>query len=360
MARPQALRLLAQGFHCESVTWSPSMIQLHPSLTTLQVVVTAFHIFAIIISTFRLAYRHSKHLLWWDDALTAGAMITDVMSLVFVWIVMAPPTYHESDQVLIAARWGMIFSFTTCLWLARLSIVFSIIRLASREDRMRKIARWAAVVFTGLCVLLLAQKTYVCADDESWLYHHDIIDCRLGSSVAAVQLATDFVSDIALVLMSIRLLREIHLPKDQHILIISVFSSSIIISLVSIVHVIFASQTDVYMQSITAQLELALSLIVCNLLVIVTYIYRIFRHEDLDTDRSYQASGARTRVFLTTCVDVNQVDSWSPCEESTLADTSSAGGKHDYGILDLDLECHSFVGLSSTNVDTDSQTTISY
>lgn len=41
----------------------------------------------------------------------------------------------------------------------------------------------------------------------------------------------------------------------QRILIISVFSTSIIISLVSIVHVIFAAQTDVYMQSITAQLE---------------------------------------------------------------------------------------------------------
>jgi hypothetical protein len=48
------------------------------------VVVTTFHILAIIISTFRLAYRQSRHLLWWDDAFTAAAMITDGMTLVGV------------------------------------------------------------------------------------------------------------------------------------------------------------------------------------------------------------------------------------------------------------------------------------
>ena len=81
----------------------------------------------------------------------------------------------------------MIFSFTICLWLARLSIVFSIIRLAPREDRTRKMARWAAAIFAGLAVLLLAQKTYVCAHDGSWYHSPRAIDCRLGSSVAAVQ-----------------------------------------------------------------------------------------------------------------------------------------------------------------------------
>jgi len=52
---------------------------------------------------------------------------------------------------------------------------------------------------------------------------------------------------------------------------------------------------------------------VCNLLVIITYIYRVFRHEDLDADRGRQTS-FRTQVFFTTCIDVNQVDSWS-CED---------------------------------------------
>ncbi|KAJ8592509.1 hypothetical protein M405DRAFT_46246 [Rhizopogon salebrosus TDB-379] len=326
------------------------MTQLHPSLTTLQVVVTTFHILAIIISTFRLAYRQSKHLLWWDDAFTAAAMITDGMTLVLVWLVMAPPPFHESDQVRVAARWSMIFSFTTSLWLARLSIVFSIMRLAPREHRMRKIAKWSAAIFAGLCIVLLIQKTYICAHDASWYHNQRIIDCRLGSSVAAVQFATDFVSDIALVFMSTRLLREIHLPMGQRILIISVFSTSIIISLVSIVHVIFAAQTDVYMQSITAQLELALSLIVCNLLVIVTYIYRVFRRADLDADRRRRPSGIQTGVFLTTCVELNQEDSWSPCEEFPLTGTEPANDKHDYHVLNLDPQkCHSCTDSSSTN-----------
>ncbi|KAG0697014.1 hypothetical protein DFH29DRAFT_175580 [Suillus ampliporus] len=308
--------------------------QLHPSLTTLQVTVTTFHILAIIISAFRLAYRQSRHQLWWDDALTAGAMITGAITLVSVWLVMAPSTYHESDQVRIAARWGMIVLFTICLWLARLSIVFSIIRLAPREDRMRRIAQWAAIIFAALCVVMLAQKTYICAhsNDQERIY------CVLGSSVAATQLATDFVSDIALVLMPIQLLREIHLPKDQQILVRTVFSTGIIVSLASIAHVVFVVQTDVYMQSITAQVELALSLIVCNLLVIVTYIYKVFRREDLDVDRGLWPSRTRTVLLFTTFVDTDQANSWACPEE--FAHTEPAAGKHNWGKISSG--CHSF------------------
>jgi hypothetical protein len=47
-------------------------------------VVVTSHVLAVIISTFRLVYRQSKHLLWWDDAITAAAMITDAVNLVRV------------------------------------------------------------------------------------------------------------------------------------------------------------------------------------------------------------------------------------------------------------------------------------
>ncbi|KAG1754341.1 hypothetical protein EDB19DRAFT_1665896 [Suillus lakei] len=298
------------------------MTQLHPSLTALQVTVTTFHGLAILITTFRLAYRQSRHQLWWDDALTAAAMITSAISLVSVWLVMAPPTFHVTDQVRIAARWSMIFCFTASLWLARLSIVFSIIRLAPREDRMRKIAHWAAVIFAGLCVMMLALKTYICACNEN----QKRIDCVLGRPVAATQFATDAVSDLALVLMPIRLLREIHLPRNQRILIMSVFSTGILVSLASIIHVIFVVQTDVYMQSITAQVELALSLIVCNLLVIVTFIHIVLRREDLDADHGLSTS-TQTGFFFTTIVDTNQTNSWSCPEEFALP--GPAAGKRD-------------------------------
>ncbi|KAG2349461.1 hypothetical protein BDR05DRAFT_1055142 [Suillus weaverae] len=296
------------------------MTQLHPSLTALQVTVTTFHGLAFIATMFRLVYRQSRHQLWWDDALTAAAMITGVISLVSVWLVLGSQTFRETDEVRTAARWSMIFCFTASLWLARISIVFSIIRLAPRGDRMRKIAQWAAIIFAGLCVMMLAQKTYFCA----LTYDQDRIDCVLGRSVAATQFATDAVSDLALVMMPVRLLREIQLPKNQRILILSVFSTGIVVSLASIIHVIFVVQTDVYMQSITAQVELALSLIVCNLLVIVTCIYKVLRREDLDADHT---TPTQTVLCFTTVVDMNQTNSWSCPEEFVLA--PPAAGKHD-------------------------------
>lgn len=117
--------------YCDTIVQVQRMDQFHPSLTTLKgqwasdnlhdtyldpcvaykVVVTAFHILAIVISMIRLAYRKSKRLLWWDDAFTAAAMITDAVTLVggwflllhkkthvggkaFVWLVVAPPSLY--------------------------------------------------------------------------------------------------------------------------------------------------------------------------------------------------------------------------------------------------------------------------
>ncbi|KAH7911403.1 hypothetical protein BJ138DRAFT_1006685 [Hygrophoropsis aurantiaca] len=281
---------------------------LHPSLTTLRAVVTSIHVLTISMTTWRLWYRFTKRRCWWEDAWAAVALLADIVSLITIWFTTDPPGMtpfpNQSSEGRIVAYWLMIICFTICLWAARLSILFSIIRLATPGQRIRKIALWVAACFATMGLGLLVQKLYICGHDRSWYGDYAPLDCKLGTSVGACQIATDFISDLALVCMTIKLLREVNLPKQQRILILSIFSTSIIISLLSVVHVVFIIDIDKYLQVITAQVEIALSLVICNLLVVVTYLYGVFRREDLELDHR-----RRTRTILFTTVDLDQLTS---------------------------------------------------
>jgi len=119
---------------------------------------------------------------------------------------------------------------------------------------------------------------------------------------------SDIISDALLVALPIRLLRNVNLPKNQRTLILSVFSTSVLITFICIVHIVFVIEPAQSLQTITGQLEIALSLIVCNLLVIVTYFYGVFRNgEDIDVGHRNGSAGTRTIMFTT--VDLDQLTS---------------------------------------------------
>ncbi|EGO21195.1 hypothetical protein SERLADRAFT_476072, partial [Serpula lacrymans var. lacrymans S7.9] len=249
------------------------------SVTTTRILVTVFHACAIMTTTFRLWYRVRKRRFWWDDGLAAIALLSLCISLVCVWIItdgQVSPS-GESKMLHITADWGVVTTFTTCLWFARMSIMVSIVRLAPPALRIRYLALCSSVLFALMWVALLVQKLYLCGHNIDW-YDSSTAQCRLASSVAILQVVTDVVSDALLVALPIRLLRNVNLPKNQRKLILSVFSSSVLITLVCVIHIIFVIKPAVSLQTITGQLEIALSLIICNLLVIVTYLYGVIRN----------------------------------------------------------------------------------
>ncbi|EIW84854.1 hypothetical protein CONPUDRAFT_141691 [Coniophora puteana RWD-64-598 SS2] len=299
---------------------------IHPSLTSVRASVSIMHGLAILTTTFRLWYRVRKRRFWWEDAWAAASLVGAIASLFAVmgitgsenyWIYASlddPPFPGESPTGHVVADWVMIFGFTTCLWSARLSLIFSLVRLSSGATKLRQVSLYAAAVFGAIFVGLLCQKVYVCGHDLSW--EEDPVmafQCRLGDSIAIAQVVTDFSSDVALVAIPVFLLREVNSPKDQRILILSAFSTSILTSLLSVVHVIFILTPDPGLQTITAQAEIALSLVICNLLVIVTYIYRVLKRKDLELDRRPSAE-AGTRTIIFTTVDLNQLTSHPSAE----------------------------------------------
>ncbi|KAF8844439.1 hypothetical protein BDN67DRAFT_921701 [Paxillus ammoniavirescens] len=279
---------------------------LHISPRTLRIVVSTFHALSIVVTSFRLWYRSCKCQSWWEDAWVGVALGAETVSLVTIWLIWGPP----SDTGRIIAYWHQITAFTVCLWSARLSVLCSIIRFSPRGGKLWKVAVISAGVFSIMFLFLLSQKIYYCAHD-TWWYSLEEINCHLGTAISACQLATDAISDVVLVILPIQLVRQISVPRDQRIIVLSVFSSSILISLISVIHFAFMMEPDTYFQVLTAHLEIALSVIVCNSLVIVTCVYRILRRRDLDLDRGYTA-GSRS-VYFSTVMDMNELprSQWS-------------------------------------------------
>lgn len=247
----------------------------------ISVVELVSHSIAIICTIFRLMYRGWMRHLWWDDAWAALALIADVVCLACIWV----------DRAISA--WALTISFTTVLWAARMSVIFSIIPVATHSTYKihSQITYLIAVSFACMWAALLAQKITICE------FH----SCHMGKPVALSLLITDIIADVSLVAAPLYLMKNMRLSRSKKLLVQSAFGASLLITAITITHSILIL-LNVY-NKITlmfAHLKAALSLIICNLLVIVTFLYRICSNDTaFDLDQSIASNGVFTTVIIT-------------------------------------------------------------
>ncbi|KAF9222194.1 hypothetical protein BS17DRAFT_195221 [Gyrodon lividus] len=287
----------------------------------LLVFVTILHCIAVLMTFLRLWIRICLRRLWWEDAWAALALCLDVICAVSTWTLTspegAPPLYLSSD-VRAPSLWLSLFSYTCLVWTARMSIVFSVIRLAPPSNPMRAIAWGVAILFFLLWALVAASTAYTCSSDTSW-YETPGVECRIGMPIAIIEFTTDLVSDIILVAIPVRMLWHDQLPRNERILILSIFSMSLISCSASVVHVAFLIPTPGFMAAMTAGIEGAMGLMICNLLVLVTYLYRVFRNgvdiestcDPTQTIKSTLVTSSRTTIATLTTVDLEHFTSIS-------------------------------------------------
>lgn len=253
--------------------------------TDLRVAVTVIHPIALVSTAFRLGYRWRRKRFWWDDALAAASMVFDLVFLIAIWIRTDGPGVGPLVQppgARIASYWIVSVTFTLILWSARISILLSIVRLVPPMMTMRRFTLLLLLVFPLITVGLLVQKIYHCASNLAW-YHAPGLQCHLGRDVAIAELCTDVFADGTLVLIPLRLLWGVRLPRKQRQLLFTVFCTSLVTTIVSIPHAIYVMGVAGLYEGITAHIEAGVSLVVANLLVITTYLYTVFRNgENID------------------------------------------------------------------------------
>ncbi|KAI9567969.1 hypothetical protein HD554DRAFT_801322 [Boletus coccyginus] len=281
-------------------------------MTTSPETVSVFLI-AFILTSFRLWFRYHIRRLWWDDFWAVITFICDAVCMATAWTLTAPldnpyinieslPTPALSRYAHVVSFWLSILFYTCSIWFARLSIAFSMVRIVPPARSVSMTVFGAGGVFACMWAYILACKSVVCAMDTSW-YDTLPIGCPMPNWVALSEVLTDVLSDVILVALPFGLLWRVKLPSNQRIMILSVFSASILVSVVSVVHTVYLVRSVTFISGITAQMEAAISLIVCNLLVIVTFVYRVIRNgRDLTAGLSGKNTGSSCRL---TTVDLD-------------------------------------------------------
>ncbi|KAG1764898.1 hypothetical protein EV702DRAFT_92221 [Suillus placidus] len=299
----------------------------------LSVVGLVSHSIAIFCTIFRLVYRGWTRHLWWEDAWAAFALISDGIFILlrcldqqldYIPLFSCLPSMYLGRQKDIFLDPHSNFHLCPVYRAARMSVIFSIIRITNHPSFKihRQITYLIAVSFACMWAAVLAHRITLCA----------LHACHMGKSVAISLLITDIVADISLVAAPLHLLRNVGLSRSRKILVLSAFSASLLITAITIPHSIILLEIN-NIDAITvilAHVKSALSLVICNLLVIVTFVYRVCWRKTFDLDQSCEVF---TSVVLTQM----------PCTTNTGTLLTSEEGEMEAGAMKVKMEDASVV-----------------
>ncbi|KAG6329467.1 hypothetical protein ID866_9623 [Astraeus odoratus] len=133
------------------------------------------------------------------------------------------------------------------------------------------------LMFLSLFLGFFGAKLWCYTHDLSWM-DHDLVSGKpllpLSNKLAIFELATDFLSDAILIGLPLRLLWRIKLPKRQRRMILTIFASGIVVTFASCFRGSFQILNMSFLVMVGMDAEIGFSMIICNLLVFVTFIYR--------------------------------------------------------------------------------------
>ncbi|KAJ7593863.1 hypothetical protein C8J56DRAFT_423004 [Mycena floridula] len=257
------------------IVWSPLF---HP----LTIAATVLHVFAILITAFRIQRRIHIRKFWWDDF---WALVSWILDIILLAILFAQPaaTVKGIKSQLIAFAWLKPLVYTLVVWSTKISISTSITRILAPSTKSRKMSIAMTVSFFAMLCGILIGKLWTFAKQSSW-HNPSLVVLPPVASVLNFQLATDIVSSVALAVFPLLVLWHVDLPQKERVLILTIFAASILLTVSCTMHTVYASgpsdtERRIELFGFTAHFEAAISLMVCNLLVVATRCYRVFQKD---------------------------------------------------------------------------------
>lgn len=258
--------------------------------TNLEVIAATFHGVAVVCTVLRLSYRYYVARLWWEDMWAALSLAFDLICFVCAFF-NRPLANNRAAPAVNRMFWLASIAFPCVLWFARASILCSLVRVANPEGGLRHVIYGTGISFIIMFIGIVAQKIYIC----------ELYGCSIPDFAVITQLITDIFSDGMLVALPLLVLRRIRLPKSQKILVLLSFSAAIFISAATILHSAMLFGPDSTGIIVFGHVKVAISLIVCDLLVLVTLAYRVCGFGDID--RPYNSE-----IMVFTSVDLEQLE----------------------------------------------------
>ena len=187
--------------------------------------------------------------------------------------------------------------FYCTIWIARLSIIFTVVRFAPWTSQKRVMLVIAAVIFLQW-ILLMVQMFWVCEKGDTSWKEAPLVLCPLGLRVAITQVVSEHLShrffnyprlnffffsfpsaetfsDILLIVAPLWIIRSFLVTSSARFRLISVFASSLLTTVAALAHAILVVRFPGVWEAIFAALEAGIALAVCNLFVLVPAVARL-------------------------------------------------------------------------------------
>ncbi|KAJ3567031.1 hypothetical protein NP233_g6624 [Leucocoprinus birnbaumii] len=241
---------------------------------------------AVFLALLRLYTRARKSQLSFEDVWALVSMIALAIQMGAVFIRSSPARFLGSPAV-VARDYLIGTMFYATIWSARLSILFLLINIDSRTAGCYQpgTRRTFVIAFLTMWIFLTAQIFWECETKTAWK-GSVIPQCKVSSAVPICQiisgrqslvdehsaltlLTVDVTSDGILLLYSTKQLRPIS-NKKLRLRLTLIFGTCIMTTIVSACHATYLFQSRAHAILISALVESAMSLIVCNIPTAVT------------------------------------------------------------------------------------------
>ncbi|KAI6114501.1 hypothetical protein F5141DRAFT_714122 [Pisolithus sp. B1] len=301
------------------------MVDLDVSLDVIRkasVGTAVLEVIGLLLAVFRLWFRFRIRRLWWEDAWAFAAFVFATNYLTGNWLYV-----HYGKPTSTVGYWISILSSNPVIWLVRHSTLFSVARIIYPSLTLRRMVLGIALMFFLLFVSFMVAKLWYFCQNLSWmnntLYFGNVL-LPLDTNLIIFELTTDFIADAILIVLPIRLLWSVKLPTRQRRMILLVFASGITVTIATICRALCQLLDLNLIAPLVMDVEVALSSIMCNLLVFVTFMYRYGRsaspppstESDEDDDYTTLFQPRQTTQILTT-IEVGRADYSSGDETST-------------------------------------------
>lgn len=246
------------------------------------VFLTVLHSVALLSTIFRVAQRWSASRLWWDDFLLLLPLGLDATYLASLWVLYHRSFVYDSDKGIIDSFWFTTLLWFLIIWSCRTSLALSMARIFPPGHHSRRASLTLAfyLVFTfTVCVVTLS---VACRTGNKLMFQGE-------SCIKAAVMSTslDLSGDTLLTLFPLITFWRVRLPQTQRCLILITFSASFTTLIASITFCVLLygsikgnfnlGSSDGFIITMTAHIEATTSMIVCNLVVVAAFFYRIFR-----------------------------------------------------------------------------------
>ncbi|KAG7088098.1 hypothetical protein E1B28_012124 [Marasmius oreades] len=309
-------------------------------VTGLRVGATVLHAVALIITVYRLARRYHIKRLSWDDAFALVGSISVIQELISLWWILHvdrhPLTRSQYDRRQSILYWttSICFTFTVCC--TRLSLWASIHRILALGKLRTACIPLAVVTFLSSLTLVII-KACTCHYTPSPKMRDYPILCLQSTAHVLVGFhsAVDITLSILIIAVPSYAVWEMGLSRDKRNLLMLLFTASFATLAVALVHNVYVFNFNAQLNFFTSHFEAAVSLIVCNVHIVVPTIYTKFASRNDSTrnpttDAHTASSLPRSHSLLTSykftslimiSTDIGQNTTNSPCNTATPSET---------------------------------------